>query len=132
MLQAWINDLGNVEATLAKVKSPDVKLRLHFGLIRLDFNGDGKADEDETLWEVYNNFNPDANVSAKVAKTFVVAFDRGDVDWLRGYCHVFSASTEALLAHDFEDLFNPHGLPAVRRYQVSRAVSRCPATGSAG
>jgi hypothetical protein len=109
VLQSWIDDLGKVEATLAKVSSPGVKLPLHFGLIRLDFDGDGKADEDETLWKVYGKFNRGANTSAEAARTFVIAFDRGDVDWLRGYCHVLSALTEALLAHDFEDLFNRTG-----------------------
>jgi hypothetical protein len=109
LLQSWIDDLGRVEATLARVNSTEVKLPLHFGLIRLDFNGDGRADEDETLWKVYGNFNRRANVSAEAAGTFVIAFDRGDVDWLRGYCHVLSALTEALLAHDFEGLFDGSG-----------------------
>ena len=109
LLQAWIDDLGKVEKTLAKVNSPGVKLPLHFGLIRLDFNGDGKADEDETLWKVYAKFNRGANLSADAAKAFVIAFDRGDVDWLRGYCHVLSALAEVLLTHDFEDLFNRSG-----------------------
>jgi hypothetical protein len=109
LLQAWIDDLGKAETTLAKVNAPEVKLPLHFGLIRLDFDGDGKADEDETLWKVYGKFNRGANASAEAAKTFVIAFDRGDVDWLRGYCHVLSALTEALLAHDFEELFNRSG-----------------------
>ena len=109
VLQGWIDDLAKVEATLAKIKSPAVKIPLRFGLIRLDFNGDGKADEEETLWKVYGNFNRGANISAEVAKGFVIAFDRGDVDWLRGYCHVLSALTEMLLAHDFEVLFNRSG-----------------------
>jgi hypothetical protein len=109
VLQTWINDLSKAEATLAQVKSPAVKLPLHFGLIRLDFDGDGKAGDDETLWKVYGRFNPGANVSADAARTFVIAFDRGDVDWLRGYCHVLSAMTESLLAYDFEDIFTRSG-----------------------
>jgi hypothetical protein len=109
VLQVWIDDLAKVEGTLAKVKSPDVKLPLHFGLIRLDFNGDGKAEEEETLWKVYSNFNRPANIKAEAAKEFVIDFDRGDVDWLRGYCHVLSALTEILLAHNFEVLFNQTG-----------------------
>jgi hypothetical protein len=109
LLQAWVDDLGRSETTLASVKSAEVKLPLHFGLIRLDFDGDGKADEDETLWKVYGKFNRGANASAEAAKDFVIAFDRGDVDWLRGYCHVLSALTEALLAHDFEEFFNRSG-----------------------
>jgi hypothetical protein len=121
VLQGWIDDLGRVEGTLAKVKSPGVKLPLHFGLIRLDFDGDGKADEGETLWKVYDNFNRRANVSAEAARTFVIAFDRGDVDWLRGYCHVLSALTEALLAHDFEELFHRSGFLLFRGIEAPEA-----------
>jgi hypothetical protein len=109
LLQTWVDDLGRVETTLKKVKSPQVKLPLHLGLIRLDFDGDGKAEEDETLWKVYARFNQGANVSQEAAKSFVIALDRGDVDWLRGYCHVLSALTEVLLAHDFEEVFNRTG-----------------------
>ncbi|MHC5541573.1 hypothetical protein ACYOEI_25405, partial [Singulisphaera rosea] len=99
-------DLAEVDATLAGITSPDVKLPLRFGLIRLDFDGDGTAGEDETLWKIYANFNRQANVTAEAARAFVIAFDRGDVDWLRGYCHVLSALTEILLTYDFEDVFN--------------------------
>ena len=109
LLQAWVDDLARAEATLSGVKAPGVKLPLHFGLIRLDFDGDGKAGEAETLWKVYGNFNRRANVSAEGAKGFVVALDRGDVDWLRGYCHVLAALTETLLAHDFEVVFTQTG-----------------------
>jgi hypothetical protein len=121
VLQAWIDDLGRVEGTLAGVKSPGVKLPLHFGLIRLDFEGDGRADEGETLWKVYGNFNRRANVSAEAANGFIIAFDRGDVDWLRGYCHVLSALTEALLAHDFEELFNRSGFLLFRGIHAPEA-----------
>ena len=109
VLQGWSNDLAKVEATLAHVKADDLKLPLHFGLIRLDFDGDGKATDEETLWNIYSQFNQNANVTAEVAKGFVVAVDRGDVDWLRGYCHLLAALSEAVLAYDFEELFNRSG-----------------------
>ena len=109
LLQGWVDDLAKVEATLAGVKSPDVKLPLHFGLIRLDFDGDGKSTDDETLWNIYNHFNRNANASAEAAKGFVVAVDRGDVDWLRGYCHLLAAFSEAVLTYDFQELFHRSG-----------------------
>jgi hypothetical protein len=109
LLQNWLDELAKVEATLAGVKDPRVKLPLHFGLIRLDFNGDGRHDDEETLWKVYNRFNQQAGASAEGARDFLIAFDRGDVDWLRGYSHFLTALTEVLLAHDFEELFNNTG-----------------------
>ena len=111
MLQAWVDDLRKAEATLAGVKDPNVKLPLHFGLVRLDFNGDGRADEQETLWKVYTRFNRQVEwkVTPEAARDFVIAFDRGDVDWLRGYCHLLMAFGEVALAHDFDELFRETG-----------------------
>ena len=109
VVQGWVDDLAQVEATLAQVKAANVKLPLHFGLIRLDFDGDGKATDEETLWKIYNQFNRNANASAEAARGFVVAVDRGDVDWLRGYCHLLAALSEAVLAYDFEELFDRSG-----------------------
>lgn len=39
----------------------------------------------------------------------LVAFDRGDVAWLRGYCHLLMALAEFFLAHDGQELFDGAG-----------------------
>jgi hypothetical protein len=109
MLVSWVSDLARVDATLATVKSPEVKLPLHFGMVRLDLDGDGKAGEEETLWRLYARFNRQANLAVEDARRFTIAFDRGDVDWLRGYCHLLSALAEMVLAHDFRALFEETG-----------------------
>ena len=44
-----MDDLSETEATLAKVQSKDVKVMVPFGLIRLDFDGNGKATEGGAL-----------------------------------------------------------------------------------
>jgi hypothetical protein len=125
LLQNWLDDLAKVEATLAQITDADVKLPLHFGLIKLDFNGDGKLDDDETLWKIYARLNPGVSFSAVDAKEFVVTFDRGDVDWLRGYCHLLSALTEAALGYDFSKVFDGYsflvfaGNKAPFRFQVA-------------
>jgi hypothetical protein len=107
IMQAWNDDLARAEATLARVEDPAVKLPLHFGLIRLDLDGDGKAGPDESLWKLYAQFNMAARdqATAEAAKDFVVAFDRGDVAWLRGYCHLLQFFGECYLAHDGQELF---------------------------
>ena len=105
---AWIDDLARAEATLAKVNDDQVKLPLHFGLIRMDMNSDGQATEDESLWTLYARLNARANnqVTAKDAERVNITFDRGDVAWLRGYCHLLMVFGEVYLAHDASSLFD--------------------------
>jgi hypothetical protein len=107
-----VDDLTRAEATLAKVEADDVKLPLHFARIRLDLNDDGRGDSSEALWQLYARLNAQAGQGAgpseKDAEAFVICFDRGDVAWLRGYCHLLSAFAEFYLAHDFRESFD-HG-----------------------
>jgi hypothetical protein len=106
--QALVNlqdDLAAAEKTLAEITDPDVKLPLHVALVRLDLNGDGKAEDDETLWKVYGRVAPVGRIDEKQAGAFVIGFDRADVAWLRGYCHLLSAMLDVVLAYDWSELF---------------------------
>jgi hypothetical protein len=105
IFQAWNDDLRKAEETLAAVEDPGVKLPLHFGRIRLDLDGDGKASDDEVLWKLYARLNGRVQVTAEQAQAFLITFDRGDVAWLRGYCHLLMAFGEFYLAHDGKELF---------------------------
>ena len=103
----WTEDLTQAEATLAKVGTTDVKLPLHFGLIRLDLNGDGKAEADERLFNLYTQLNAAVRnqVTQEAAREFQITFDQGDAVWLRGYCHLLMAMSEVYLARDAHELF---------------------------
>jgi hypothetical protein len=103
--KSFLHDLSKAEATLAEISAPNVKLPLHFGMIRLDFNGDGQAKEDETLWKLYSGLDSTKNISPEDAKEFTIIFDRGDVHWLRGYCHLLMGASEIYLAHDTKETF---------------------------
>jgi hypothetical protein len=108
IFRTFLDDLARAESTLALVKDGSVRLPIRFGLVRLDFDGDGKASDEETLWKIYARLNrqvgqPDGG--AQVAGDFPITFDRGDVAWLRGYAHLLSALAEVYLAHDGKDLF---------------------------
>jgi hypothetical protein len=107
IMETWLSDLQRAEATLAQVKKADVKLPLHFAMIRLDFDGDGKSNEDETLWKIFARMG--AGATAQSASDFVIDFDLADAVWLRGYCHLLMAIDEFLLAHDFQELFERAG-----------------------
>jgi hypothetical protein len=103
IVERLTTDLKAVEATLAEVNTSDVKLPLHLGRISLDLNGDGEAGEDETFWRIFTTYN--AQVRREEATAFAIAFDGGDVHWLRGYCHLLMALGDVALAHDWHDLF---------------------------
>jgi hypothetical protein len=112
ILRRLINDLAEADGTLEQVTDSSVKLPLHFGLIRLDLDGDGHATEKEKLWRVYARLmNRRANVGStrEAAQTFTITFDKADVHWLRGYCHLISAIAETALAHDWSELFERSG-----------------------
>jgi hypothetical protein len=111
IMQALNDDLATAESTLALIGDTEVKIPLHFGRIRLDLDGDGKAGPDERLWKLYLVLNGAVRnqVTAEQCEAFVIAFDRGDVAWLRGYCHLLMAFTEAYLAYDGQELFDYSG-----------------------
>lgn len=104
----WASDLEEVEASLAKIDSDDVRLPLRFGMIRLDFNGDGAVSDDDALWRVFLPAWGGEGGEDAAAK-FVIDFDLGDAYWLRGYCHLLMGIAEFALAHDFHDLFERTG-----------------------
>ncbi|WP_339911559.1 hypothetical protein [Symmachiella dynata] len=107
ILETFLAKLTVAEATLAKVDTTDVKLPLHFGRIRLDLNSDGNADQDEALWKLLATVTRGGDQAA--GEKFLIAFDGGDVHWLRGYCHLLSAFCDIALAYDGHELFERAG-----------------------
>jgi hypothetical protein len=101
ILQTFLDDLAKVDATLAKVVDPNVKLPLHVGLIKVDLFGLGKP-----INAAFVLGQIEADLPDDPVKSFVIGFDRGDVDWLRGYCHFLSAWSEVLLAIDGQEMFD--------------------------
>jgi hypothetical protein len=99
-------NLAKSEATLAGITDTKVKLPIHFGMIRLDLNGDGRADQVETLWSVYGHLTRNEGITDEAARKFYIVFDRGDVNWLRGYCHLLGSLCDVYLAYDSRETFN--------------------------
>ncbi|MCA8986667.1 MAG: hypothetical protein KDA78_03445 [Planctomycetaceae bacterium] len=100
VLDLFGRDLARAESTLADIQHDLVKLRLRLASIRLDFTGSGE--NPVTLLEVINKVNrrpiqfPNGNAD------FRIHFDRGDVAWLRAYCHLLMGMVDATLAMDGE------------------------------
>jgi hypothetical protein len=45
------------------------------------------------------------NIPLEQAKQFFIKFDRGDVHWLRGYCHLLSSVCDMYLTYDSKETF---------------------------
>lgn len=132
IVDTFQKQLMKAEATLAPISDGDVKLPLHFGMIKLDLNGTGhqphsplpnqsaqfdhestkqshiaeNSDDNRSLWKVYARLTNNTNIPVERAEKFFIKFDRGDVHWLRGYCHLLSSVCDIYLAHDSKDLFD--------------------------
>lgn len=108
MFERFAADLEKAESTLAGVTDDKVTLPLRLADITVDLDGDGKPTDKfldllKKLLQVQRfDFlakNPD----------FRVKFDRGDVAWFRGYCHLLSAMLDLYLTFDLKLVFDMHG-----------------------
>jgi len=133
ILERFAADLEKAEMTLAQVDDPDVEVPLHFGLIRLDLNGDGVRDEKEKLWRVYASiFRRNRNVTRATAESFVISFDKADAHWLRGYCHLLMAMCDVGLAYDWSELFERTGHVFFANIESPYSVTQSPSGGFIG
>jgi len=98
VLDAFACDLGRAETTLAGIQDDQVKLRLRLSGVAFDFTGAGK--ERTTLLEVLVDLNGGRLEIEKANPDFRVHFDRGDVAWLRAYCHLLCAMVDGYRAFD--------------------------------
>lgn len=119
ILKRALAGFARLEETLAGMGEAEVKLPIAIGLARLDLDSSGRADEQESLFSLFNATLGGGNLPPELAEGFIITFDRADAAWLRGYGHLLSALIEFLLAHDgrasFEAsahmLFPDAGLP---------------------
>ena len=134
VLDSFAADLRRAESTLAAIKDDDVKLRLRLAQISFDFAGTG---EDQTkLLDLFVKLNRGQPFAfQKDNPDFRIHFDRGDVAWLRSYCHVLCAMVEAYRSIDQEVGFaqrvervfpNVEPVPAVEKWWSGLKVVDAP------
>jgi len=120
VLDAFAADLDRAEKTLADIKDDKVKLRLRLSDIALDFTGTGE--KRAKLLDLLTTLNGGRFDFQKKNPDLRAHFDRGDVAWLRAYCHLLSAMVEGYRAVDEEagfeervkDIF-PHVEPPAKK-----------------
>jgi hypothetical protein len=88
--------------------------------VRIDFDGNGEADENETLGVILGEFTdipaPDGPPPGGKNKTgttppqvdMTIGFDRSDAIWFAGYMQVTAAPVDLVLAHDFSEFFDAY------------------------
>lgn len=104
VLEVLVANVTRAEATLAKISNPDVKLKLQLAPITFDFTKTGA--ERVTVSEILKGANGSRPLFQDSNAEIRIHFDRGDVAWLRAYCHLMAAAVEATLSVDLNPGFN--------------------------
>jgi hypothetical protein len=130
-LQALLDDVAQVETTLAPMGETKAKVTLDLNRIQFHFSGPGPADPGQTLGAILaqatapSAFRP-APATPSPAGPFEATFDRADALWLRAYAHVLSAGLEFALAYDWRDSFDRYagffysGAKSAKPYEGTR------------
>ncbi|MEL6400450.1 MAG: hypothetical protein AAFR26_15505 [Cyanobacteria bacterium J06626_4] len=105
VLEQFEADILLAEATLAPITDDTVKLGINLGRAYFDFDADGQGSDLEALWRIYGDLTWTQITEAQAAN-FRITLDAGDVQWLRGYCHLLAALLDFYLAHDDSILFD--------------------------
>ncbi len=97
-------NLAKAEATLAKVGEHPVKLPLQPFKVAIDLNHNGTIEMSERIVGSLLARTRRGRLRSRGAafENATIAFDTADASWLRGYCNVLLATTNMLLAFDFE------------------------------
>jgi hypothetical protein len=97
-------DLAAAESVLSGIRDEKIKLPLRFANLRFDFDGDGKPES--SLIDLFLSLRQERSFPFLDGNPdCLICFDRGDVAWLRAYCHLLSAFADFYLAFDFEPAF---------------------------
>jgi len=102
-----VQDLDAAEAALAPINSADWKVIVHVEQIRLNVADDTEQPVLLPLSELLSlaGFGP-RNTARGEAPAIVVAFDKADSIWLRGYCRLLQALAETVLTFDARAMFD--------------------------
>jgi hypothetical protein len=104
VLDDLIRDLSAAETTLAGITDVNVKLPLRLAAVRFDLTNSGKPTN--KFIDILRRLMRQDFDFLKGNSEFLVCFDRGDVAWLRAYCHLLMAMADVYLAFDTEEVFD--------------------------
>jgi hypothetical protein len=103
-----VNDFAAAQKTLDAIKDTNVKVPVDILSIQLDLNGDTAGGE-EKLGPMLRRLRLVRDREEFPQEGLVVAFDYGDVCWLRGYTHLLTAISDLVLAYDKTEIVKSSG-----------------------
>jgi hypothetical protein len=118
VFDVFIAELARAEKTLAGVTDEQVKLPIRLALVRFDLTGGGKPTD--KFIDILVKLNGGRFGFQKDNPDLLVCFDRGDVAWLRAYCHLLSGMLEAYRAFDLEAFFEDRVKQVFPKVEPSR------------
>ena len=109
MLIKFQGSMQTVNATLDKLPEEEFKVRIRLGEVRIDYDGDGTATDEEMFYKAFKVFDYRIERMLNETLEFPIAFDTGDAYWLKGYSHLLMAMCDLILAHDWDKVFEYTG-----------------------
>jgi len=107
MLATLVSELDDARTAFdAAAKSGDYVVPINPVLARIDANGDGKAEEGESLGGLLTMWSSGGTTEPPPMPQNEIGFDRADAFWFAGYTQVIAAQADFLLAHDFSSFVN--------------------------
>lgn len=109
LLDDFYKSMEQVDNTLQKMNKKGFEVKVNLGHIRMDYNADGKVEEQEYFHVIYSFYN--RNATQKLAKggPFTIQFDHGDAYWLKGYSHLLMGLVDFFLTFDGSPIFKYGG-----------------------
>jgi hypothetical protein len=108
IFEQFTDDLAKAELTLSRINDDKVTLPLRLASVKLDLVGAGSP-TDNFIDILKKLMHRERFEFLKDNADFLVKFDRGDVAWLRAYCHLLSAMLDLYLAMDGQPFFDLFG-----------------------
>ena len=104
LIDGFSTDLMEAEKNLALID--DYKLKVPFNLSKVAFRFGGPNQEATKLFEVISKLRGTAFSAPQNNPELLIKFDRGDVAWLRAYCHLLSGLIDVYHAYDSKEWFD--------------------------
>lgn len=107
MFAKLVKDLDAAEASLAPIKDANWKVVVHVESIKLNVADENEKPEMLPLVDLLSlaGFAPRGS-TPNPGPEIVVAFDKADSIWLRGYCRLIQSLAEVVLTFDAKELFD--------------------------